>query len=106
MSHTPKTFQAIYIYFTKLKNPPCEFYTHLFFASAIILVFGGLFLHRIYMLIKANTIRIRLPKTYCAKKFRTRRENKNSSNISWKARYKNPKGHTKNRPFFLQNLKV
>ena len=34
-------------------------------------------------------------------KFRTRRDNKNSGKISWKARKKPPKGHTKNIPFFF-----
>ena len=46
----------------KLKNPPDGFFTHLFFASAIILIFGGLFLHRLSMLLKFNPNRIRVPK--------------------------------------------
>ena len=32
MALTPKTFQAIHIYFTKVKNTPDGFCTHLFFA--------------------------------------------------------------------------
>ena len=44
----------------KLKNPPYGFCNHLFFFSAIILIFGGLFLHRIYRLItvKLNWLRV------------------------------------------------
>ena len=38
----------------KLKKPPDEFFTNLFFASAIILIFGGLSLYRLSMLLKYN----------------------------------------------------
>ena len=85
----------------KLKKPPDRFFTHLFFASAIILIFGGLFLHRLSRLLKFNLNWIRVPKTdFARQKFRNRRDNQNSSNPIWKVRKKPPKGHTKNRPFF------
>ena len=106
MEHTPKTFESMHIYFTKVKNTPDEFYTHLFFASEIILIFGGLFLHSLYGLLKVKLNWIRVSKTEPArKKTRTRRDDKNSSKISWRARKKPPKGHTKNIPFFLHNFK-
>ena len=90
----------------KLKNPPDGFFTHLFFASAIILIFCGLFLYRLYRLLKSHPNLIRVPKTDSArKKCRTRTSNPNSSNPSWKARKNPPKGHTKNRPFFLKKFK-
>ena len=54
MSHRSKTFQAIPIYFTKVKKPPYVFFTHLFFALAIILLFGGFFLHMISRIIKVK----------------------------------------------------
>ena len=56
----PKTSQAIHVYFQKVKKPPDGFCNHLFFASVIILIFDGLFLHRISRLskVKKNCIRI------------------------------------------------
>ena len=44
----------------KVKKPPNGFCTYLLFASAIILIFGGLFLHRISRIIKVkmNWIRV------------------------------------------------
>ena len=78
MSHTPKTFQAIHIYFTKLKRPPDGFFTHLFFASEIILILGGLFLHRLSRILKVNLNWISVPTTdFARQRFRTRRENPN-----------------------------
>ena len=85
----------------KLKKPPDGLFTNIFFASAIILIFGGLFLHRLSRLLKFNLNWIRVPKTdFERQKCRTRRDNPNSSNPIWKARKKPHKGHTKNRPFF------
>ena len=43
MVHTPKTFQAIHIYFKKSEKPLNVVCTHLFFALAIIVIFDGLF---------------------------------------------------------------
>ena len=102
MAHTPKTFQAIHIYFTILKKPTDLFFTHLFFASAIILIFGGLFLHSLSRILKVKPNLLRVPETeFAREKIRTRRDNPNSSKISWKAIKNPPKGHTKNRPFVL-----
>ena len=39
----------------KLKNPPDGFCTHQLFASTIILIFGGLFFHRISRILKIGT---------------------------------------------------
>ena len=84
----------------KLKMPPDGFSTHLFFASAIILIFGGLFLHRLSRLLKYNPNLVRVPTTdFARKKCRTRRYNPKSIRPSWKARNKPPKVRTKNRPF-------
>ena len=100
MVQTPKTFQAIHIHFEKVKKPTYEFCTHLFFASEMILIFGGLFLYRLSRILKLKLNWIRVTTNELAReRLRTRRENTNSSNISWKARKKPPKGHTKNRPF-------
>ena len=68
MAHTHKTSQAMHIYFTKMKKPTDTFCTHLFFASAIILIFGGLFLHRIPRLLKVNLNLIRAPTTDFSRK--------------------------------------
>ena len=85
----------------KVKKLPEGFCTYLFFASAIILIFGGLFLHRFSRLLKANFNWLRVPTTDFARQIcRTRMKNPNSSKLSWKARKKPPKSHTKNRPFF------
>ena len=61
--HTPKTFQGINIYFTKMKKPPDGFCTHLFFVSSIILIFGGLFLHSLSKLLKVYIKWLRVPTT-------------------------------------------
>ena len=88
-----------------MKNPPDEFCTHLFFASAIILIFGGLFLHILSRLIKFNTNCLRVPTTdFARQKYTTRRDNPNSSKLSWKVIKKPPKGHTKKIPFFMNNF--
>ena len=63
MSHTSKTFQAIHIYFTKMKKPPDEFFTNLFFAEARILTFGGLSLHMFSRKLKVKPNCLRVPKT-------------------------------------------
>ena len=54
MEQKPKKFEAKHKYLTKLKKPPYGFSTHLFFDSAIMLIFGGLFLHRISRLLVVN----------------------------------------------------
>ena len=77
-----------------------ESFTHIFFDSTIILIFEGLFLHRLSRILKVNLNWLRVPTTdFARQKFRTRRDNKSSSNPSWKARKKTSKEHTKNRPF-------
>ena len=53
----------MHIYFTKLKNPPDGFCTHLFFVSSIILIFRGLCLHRLSMIIKVYIKCLRVPTT-------------------------------------------
>ena len=63
MSHTPKTFQSIHIYFTKSEEASRWIFTHLLFASSIILTFGGLFLHSLFGLLKVNINWLRVPKT-------------------------------------------
>ena len=101
MVHTPKTFQSIQLYLKKVKNPPDRFCASLFFDSSIVLILGGLFLHRLYRILKFNLNWLRVPTTdFSRQKIRTRRENPNSGKLIWKARKKPPKVHTKNRPFF------
>ena len=46
-----------------MKNIPDGFYTNLFFAPEIILIFGGLCLHGIYRILKVNINCIRVPTT-------------------------------------------
>ena len=83
-----------------MNNPPYEFFTHLFFASEIILIFGGLFLHRIHILIRVIIDCISVPTNdFVKQKWITRGENPNSIQISWKARKRPTKVSTKNRPF-------
>ena len=67
MAHTSKQFQPHMFILQKLKNPPNVFFTHLFFASAIIQIFSGLFLHRLYKLLRVNINWIRVPKPDVAK---------------------------------------
>ena len=53
-------------------------------------------------ILKFNIKWIRVPTTdFTRQKCGTRRENPNSSELSWKARKNPPKGHTKNTPFFF-----
>ena len=52
MAYTSKTLQLIHIYFTTLNKPPDGFCTHLFFASEIVLIFGGLFFYGIFRIFK------------------------------------------------------
>ena len=86
----------------KVKKPPDGFYTCIFFASAIILIFGGLFLHRLSRLLKVNLKWIRVKTTDSAGIFfGTRIKNPNSSKPSWKKINKPPKCHTKSIPFVL-----
>ena len=61
MAHTPKTFKAIHIYSKKIEDASIWIFTHLFFASAIILIFSDIFLHRISRLLKVKLKRIRVP---------------------------------------------
>ena len=95
--HTHLKYSKPYIFILqKLKNPPYGFCTPLFFASAIILIFGGLLLHRLSRILKFKINWLRVPITdYARKKFRTRRDNPNPSKLSWKKRKKPPKGHIK-----------
>ena len=88
MAHTSKTFQSIQIYFTKSNKTPYGICINLFFASEIILIFGGLFLHRLSRLLKVNLNSIMVPTTdFARQKCRTRRDNNpNSRNPSYKAR--------------------
>ena len=64
MAHAPKTSQAVHIYFTKMKKPPYGFCNHLFFASEINIIFGGLFLHSLYRLLKVKINFLRVPTNY------------------------------------------
>ena len=47
----------------KFKNPPDIFFTHIFFASETMLIFGGLFLHSISRILKVNLKWLRAPIT-------------------------------------------
>ena len=89
----------------KVKKPPDGFYTCIFFASAIILIFGGLFLHRLSRLLEVDIKWIRfLPTYFVWQHCRNRRENTNWGNPSWNARKRTPKGHTKDRPFCFYKM--
>ena len=68
IAHTPKTFQSIHIYFTKTEESSRWICTHLFFVSSIILVFGGLFLHRLSRLLKVYIKWLRVPTTEFVRK--------------------------------------
>ena len=72
-THLKKSNPYMFILQTVTK-PPYGFCTHLFFASGIILIFGGLFLHRISKIIKVKLNWLRVPTTESARqKCRTRR---------------------------------
>ena len=96
MTHTPKTFQDIHIYFTKVKKHPDGIFTHIFFASSIILIFSRVFLRIISRLhkVQLNLLRV-LTTEFAREKFRSRRDSSDSIKLIWKARKNPPKGHTK-----------
>ena len=75
MAPISKTFQYIHTYSTKVKNPPDGIFTHILFSSEIILIFSGLFLHRLYRLLKVNIKWIRVPTLILKSNYRTMREN-------------------------------
>ena len=71
-----------------MKDPPDGLFTHLFFASEIILIFGGLFIYILSEIIKVKIIWLRVTTNDLAKqKIWSRSENLNSSNLSWKGIY-------------------
>ena len=71
----------------------------------MILIFGGLFLHMMYRLIKVNTKWLSVPPTYFTRqKYRTRRENPNSINTSCKSRKNPPEVHIKNKTLVLYTI--
>ena len=77
-SHTHPKHSKPYIFILQNSNkPPDVFCTHLFFSSSTILIFGGLFLHRLSSIFKVSIKCIRVPTTYFARKSRTRRDNIN-----------------------------
>ena len=100
-SHTHLKYSKLYtLILQKVKKPPDEFFTNILFASEIILIFGGLFLHRLSRILKFKLKCLRMPKNdFSGQKFRTRRENPNSSKPSWRSRNQPLQGHTNNRPF-------
>ena len=103
--HTHLKYSKTYIFILqKVKKPLDLFCTHLFFASAIIIIFSRLCLHILSRLhkFKLNWSRV-ITTEFARQKFRTRRENPNSIKLVCKARNNRPKGHTKNS--FLQNFK-
>ena len=59
--HSPKTFQAIHIYFTKSEEYSRWFFNHLFFVSAIILIFC--IFNRLSRILKFYIKWLRLPTT-------------------------------------------
>ena len=61
-THTLK-IQYIHIYFTKSEESSRWILTHIFFDSEIILIFGGLFLHRLSRILKVNLKWIRVTMT-------------------------------------------
>ena len=98
--NTRKTFHAIHIYFLKRE----EASKWILYSSLLCLSnnhnIWWYILHRLSRLIKIGLKWIRVPKTDVARqKFRTRRDNKNSSKLSCKARNKPLKCHTKKDPF-------
>ena len=83
-----------------MKKPTDGFCTNILFALGTILIFGGSFLKSLSKILKVNLNWLRVPTTYFSrKKIRTRRDNPNLNNFSWKSRKKPPKGHIKNRAF-------
>ena len=104
--HTHLNYSKTYIFILqKVKNPPDGFFFHIFFALSIILIFCGLFLHRLFSILKSNINWIReTTSDFSKQKFITRRENPSSINISCKLRKKPPKGHTKIDPLFSKKI--
>ena len=78
MEYSSEPFQAIHIHSTKSEETSIWIFIHLFFESATILIFSGIFLHRLYRIPKFKIKWIRVPTTeFSRKKQRTRRNKPN-----------------------------
>ena len=91
----------------KVKKKPDGFCTYPFFASEIILIFGGIFLYRLYRLPKVKIKRLRVPKTdFARNKCITRKETQIQVNPVGRQEIFLPKATPKNTLCLLQNFKV
>ena len=89
-------FTAILIHSTKAKKSPDGFYTHVFFATTIILISGGLFLHHLSWIYRVKFKFMKAPiYEFSKEKCGTRTKQPKAEIPIWKARKKPPKGHTK-----------
>ena len=100
MAHTPRKFQAICIYYTKSE----ESSGWVLYSSLICLRnYPTIWWLIVKYYLQANQSKSQLSKGaknwLCKTKMQHQEENQNSIKISWKARNKPPKGHTKTRPF-------
>ena len=88
-----------------MKKPPDGFCTHIFFASAIILILSGIFLHRLSRIIKVELKLIRVPTTeFSRQKFRNRRHKPKSITPSWKSIKRLPNVTPKTDYLFTSNF--
>ena len=76
MAHTYNTLKSLLVHYTKVNNPPDGFCTNILFVSAIILIFGCIFIHRLSKIFKVKLKCLKAPTVYYAKqKWGNRREN-------------------------------
>ena len=106
MAHTRKTFHAIHINLKKMKKPPDEYCTRIFFALSTILIFGVTYLHRLYRILKGDIRFIRVPKmTLKEKKSEPGDRFKIQVNPVGRQEISLPKDTPKNTLFIMHNLK-
>ena len=73
MAHTPKYSDPCTFILQKVKKPPDGFWAHILFASKTVQISCGLFLHRIYRILKVKIKFLRVPSTdFARQKCRTR----------------------------------
>ena len=100
MAQTSKNSKPYTFILQKVIKPPNLSCTRLLFESEIILIFSGIFLHRLSRILKINIKWMRVKKDYFSRqKCIIRRDNTKSDKPSWKARNNPHKFHTKNRIF-------
>ena len=82
-------FHGPHIYIFLMKKIPDGFFTHIFFASIIIIIFGCLFIHHLSCIYQIEFKRLKVPKAeFSEEKRGTRRKHMKAENQLWESRKK------------------